>query len=192
MYKLPRIIAISTLSIAILLSGKVKPNTNTEYVIPDAEVQYVTYVADAPVQMVKKVEPKVNKIKKTKKKDIKTSRQQSKVSEEDINLLALVTMAEAEGESEKGKRLVIDTILNRVDSKQFPNSIRGVIYQKNQFTSTWNGRMARCYVKKDIKRLVKEELSKRTNSQVLYFTAGRYGNYGTPKFRVGNHYFSYK
>lgn len=37
------------------------------------------------------------------------------MAEEDINLIALVTMAEAEGESELGKRLVIDTILNRID-----------------------------------------------------------------------------
>lgn len=192
MYKLPRIIALSTLSIAILLSGKANANTNEEHIIPDAEVQYVTYVADAPVHMVKKKEPVVKKSNKPKKKDIFLSRQKTQVSEEDIRLLALVTMAEAEGESEKGKRLVIDTILNRVDSKQFPNSIRGVIYQKNQFTSTWNGRMARCYVKQDIKRLVKEELAHRTNSQVLYFTAGRYGKYGRPMFRVGNHYFSYK
>ena len=33
---------------------------------------------------------------------------------EDIELIAIVTMAEAEGECEEGKRLVIDTILNRV------------------------------------------------------------------------------
>ena len=38
---------------------------------------------------------------------------------EDIELIALVTMAEAEGECEEGKRLVIDTILNRVDSVYF-------------------------------------------------------------------------
>lgn len=49
-------------------------------------------------------------------------------SEDEIELLALVTVAEAEGESEYGKRLVIDTILNRVDAKSFPNTIRGVIY----------------------------------------------------------------
>ena len=35
-------------------------------------------------------------------------------SEEDIELIALVTMAEAEGEPEEGKRLVIDTILNSI------------------------------------------------------------------------------
>lgn len=51
------------------------------------------------------------------------------LSEEDISLIALVTMAEAEGECEKGKRLVIDTILNRMDSEHFPDTAYDVIYQ---------------------------------------------------------------
>lgn len=110
-------------------------------------------------------------------------------SEDEIELLALVTVAEAEGESEYGKRLVIDTILNRVDSKSFPNTIHGVIYQKNQFTSMWNGRINRCKVTDDIRQLVREEMESRTNSEVLFFTAGGYGKYGTPLFQEGNHYF---
>lgn len=109
--------------------------------------------------------------------------------EEDITLLSLVTMAEAEGESEEGKRLVIDTILNRVDSPKFPNSVREVVYQPNQFTSMWNGRVDRCYVKDDIRKLVVEELENRTNSDVLFFRSGHYGC-GTAMFQVGNHYFS--
>ena len=112
------------------------------------------------------------------------------VSNEDIELLALVTMAEAEGESEEGKRMVIDTILNRVDSERFDNTISEVIYAPNQFTSMWNGRVDRCYVADDICQLVIEELTNRTNYDVLYFTAYQYGAYGTPMFQIGNHYFS--
>lgn len=59
------------------------------------------------------------------------SAEEEKISKEDIELIALVTMAEAEGECEEGKRLVIDTILNRVDSDYFPDTIRDVIYQRN-------------------------------------------------------------
>lgn len=114
----------------------------------------------------------------------------SPLSQEDIDLLALVTMAEAEGEPDEGKRLVIDTILNRVDSEEFPNTVSGVIYQRHQFSSMWNGRVDRCYVKNDIRQLVIEESITRTNSDVIYFTAGKYGKYGTPMFRVSNHYFS--
>lgn len=111
-------------------------------------------------------------------------------SKEDIELLALVTMAEAEGESEEGKRLVIDTVLNRVDHGRFPDTISDVIYQKGQFSSMWNGRSNRCYVSDDICKLVEEELESRTNTDVIFFHAGRYSDYGSPLFQVGNHYFS--
>lgn len=109
---------------------------------------------------------------------------------EEIELIALITMAEAEGECELGKRLVIDTILNRVDSEHFPNTIKEVIYQPNQFTSVYNGRVDRCYVTDYICQLVEEELRLRENSEVVFFTAGRYSDYGVPMMQVENHYFS--
>lgn len=108
----------------------------------------------------------------------------------EIELIALVTMAEAEGESELGKRLVIDTILNRVDSNRFPDTVRGVVYQPHQFTSMWNGRVDRCEVRDDICQLVREELVSRTNREVVFFRTDYYSKYGTPVFQVGNHCFS--
>lgn len=112
------------------------------------------------------------------------------LTKEEIDLIALVTMAEAEGESELGKRLVIDTILNRLDSERHPNTIHEVIYQKGQFTSMWGSRVTRCYVRDDIVQLVKEELVERTNSEVIYFRMTRYHSFGTPMFQEGCHYFS--
>ena len=112
------------------------------------------------------------------------------IAEEDISLIALVTMAEAEGECEKGKRLVIDTILNRMDSEHFPDTAYDVIYQPYQFSSMWNGRVDRCEVRDDICQLVKEELEVRTNYDVMFFTAGCYSDYGVPMFQVEHHYFS--
>lgn len=114
------------------------------------------------------------------------------LTDEEINLIALVTMAEAEGESELGKRLVIDTILNRADHDYWywPDAVTDVIYQEDQFEAMWNGRVDVCYVMEEIVQLVKEELLNRTNSEVLYFRTGRYSSYGTPAFKEGNHYFS--
>lgn len=125
--------------------------------------------------------------------DIQTiHKNETVLSDDEIELVALLTMAEAEGECEEGKRLVIDTILNRMDSdlSYFPDTIHGVVYQKNAFTSMWNGRVDRCYVTEDICRLVRGELENRTNHEVLYFCAGNYSKYGTPLWSVGNHYFS--
>jgi N-acetylmuramoyl-L-alanine amidase len=112
------------------------------------------------------------------------------LSTEEIELIALVTMAEAEGEPEEGKRLVIDTILNRVDFGEFPSTVTEVIYQPEQFSSMWNGRIDECYVMEEICQLVEEELKYRLNNEVMFFTAGGYGKFGTPMFQVGNHYFS--
>jgi N-acetylmuramoyl-L-alanine amidase len=112
------------------------------------------------------------------------------ISEDDINLIALITMAEAEAEPVEGQRLVIDTILNRVDSEIFPNTVYEVIYQENQFECVWNGRVDRCYVRDDIYQLVLEELSYRYDNNVIFFRTEYYSEYGVPMFQVGNHFFS--
>ena len=109
---------------------------------------------------------------------------------EEIDLIALVTMGEAEGEPEEGKRLVIDVILNRVESPRFDNTVHGVIYAKNAFECMWNGRIDRCYVRDDIRRLVLEEIQSRTHSNIHYFRMNHYHNFGVPVMQVGNHYFS--
>lgn len=114
------------------------------------------------------------------------------LSQEEIELIALVTMAEAEGESEYGQRLVIDSILNRVDhpAKYIPDTVTEVIYQPHQFTSMWNGRVDRCYVKPELVELVKEELVSRTDYDVIFFRTSHYSEYGTPMFQEGAHFFS--
>lgn len=55
-------------------------------------------------------------------------------------LLAKIAMAEAEGEDIKGKALVINVILNRVNDTTFPNTVSEVIFQENQFSPVSNGR----------------------------------------------------
>lgn len=51
------------------------------------------------------------------------------LSDNDKYLLAKIAMAEAEGESLETKILVIMTVLNRVESNIFPNTIEEVIHQ---------------------------------------------------------------
>lgn len=112
------------------------------------------------------------------------------LTQEEIDLIALVTMGEAEGETELGKRLVIDTILNRIDHPSFPNTVYDVVYQPNQFSVMWNSRIDRCYVMPEIVELVKEELLERTNYDCVFFMAGGYSKYGEPLFQECCHYFS--
>ncbi|MGM0753571.1 MAG: cell wall hydrolase [Bacillota bacterium] len=54
---------------------------------------------------------------------------ENEVTVEDRELLAKLVHAEAKGESYAGKVAVATVVLNRVDSTEFPDSIKEVIYQ---------------------------------------------------------------
>ena len=65
----------------------------------------------------------------------------SNYTSSDLYLLAKCIYAEARGESYTGQVAVGAVILNRVDSPAFPNTIAGVIYQKNAFTAVSDGQI---------------------------------------------------
>jgi N-acetylmuramoyl-L-alanine amidase len=54
----------------------------------------------------------------------------SSISSEERQLLAQLVHAEAKGEPYAGKVAVATVVLNRVDHKDFPDSVKEVIYQK--------------------------------------------------------------
>lgn len=58
-----------------------------------------------------------------------------------LRLMSTIIYCEARGECYAGKLAVGIVVMNRKASKEFPNSIRGVIYQRNQFQPTRNGSM---------------------------------------------------
>lgn len=62
-------------------------------------------------------------------------------SQDDLYLLAAIIHAEAEGEPYEGKIAVGSVVMNRVFSSKFPNTISGVVYQKNQFEPASSGRL---------------------------------------------------
>ena len=63
---------------------------------------------------------------------------------------------EAGSEPYQGKLAVGIVVMNRVSSKSFPNSIKGVIYQKGQFSPVRNG---------SLKKRLRQYDSKRTGSK---------------------------
>lgn len=65
----------------------------------------------------------------------------SNYTNSDLYLLAKCIYAEARGESYTGQVAVGAVILNRVASSKFPNTISGVIYQKNAFTAVSDGQI---------------------------------------------------
>ena len=200
MFRLFKTIVATLVVSTTIANGPVIYTTDSTFVEPPAIVEEIVY--ETPAEQEKPPIPEYKlenrNIEMVKAEIFKAEPVEDEIIEEElatqeeIELLALLVMAEAEGESEYGKRLVIDTVLNRVDSefRYFEDSITDVIWQPNQFSGMYGARIAKCYVTEDNIRLVKEELASRTNYDVLYFHAKHYGKYGTPLFNEGNHYFS--
>lgn len=57
----------------------------------------------------------------------------------ELRLMAAIINCEAGAESYQGKLAVGIVVMNRVRSKQFPNTVKKVIYQKRQFSPVRNG-----------------------------------------------------
>lgn len=59
----------------------------------------------------------------------------------DLYLLAKTIYAEGRGEPYTGQVAIGAVILNRVKSSKFPNTVSGVVYQKNAFTAVSDGQI---------------------------------------------------
>lgn len=98
------------------------------------------------------------------------------VSEEDYDSLLRLVEAEASGEDIKGKILVANVVLNRVASSAFPDTIKEVIYQKQngraQFSPVATGKIDRVTVSDETVEAVNRALCGEDESEgALYFVA---------------------
>ena len=121
-------------------------------------------------------------------KEIEAKKQKE---QEDIELLAKLVRCEAGNQSLEGKRAVVDVVLNRVDSKEFPNTIREVIFQKGQFTCVIDGNWEKYSgaVDESDYEAVRLEMEERSNTEIIYFSSGECSN-GKLVCIIGDHYFA--
>lgn len=62
----------------------------------------------------------------------------SNYTDQDLKYLAACIAAEALSTSQEGQYAVGYVVMNRVNSKDFPDTVKGVVTQNNQFNSPWN------------------------------------------------------
>lgn len=130
---------------------------------------------------------------------------QEEIREGEMEMLAQLIEAEAGNQDFKGKCLVADVVLNRVDNALFPNSVEEVIMEYHvresdnekcyQFATVKYGTYddAGWYISDDSFKAAYQEYNanQRIDSNILYFTAGGYNSYCTPAYKYGDHYFGY-
>lgn len=109
-------------------------NKSVEVGIATVQPRQSSVKADKPLPTVKVVQKKAP-VKQT--ETVSTGKYNFSASE--LDLFARIVRAESGSESYTGQVAVASVILNRIDSGQFPNTLQGVIYQKNQFSPVTNG-----------------------------------------------------
>ena len=158
---------ISNEALGLVKAGWDKTNGSLDFIMEVPASQ------QSPVSDGVKATKSEAKVKAVKQKTTKW-----KLTNKEKKLLARIAMTEAQGEGVKGKALVINVVLNRVKSSEFPDNIHDVIYQKNQFEPTTQSKWydlnpdAECY--KALRWVLEEDWDQ--SKGALYFEATSNGS----------------
>lgn len=134
-----------------------------------------------PVIVPKIPEPKVSNI-------IIPDDLDEEIWEDSLEYVAMCVEAEAGNQGFLGKTYVADVILNRYDKGDY-FTYYDVINETGQFSCVTD-RHIFCVPTEETYEVVRNELSRRTADNIIYFRTGRYSDYGTPAFKYRDHYFS--
>ena len=102
-------------------------------------------------------------------------------SEEELEVLLRIVEAEAGTEDEEGKLLVANMVLNRMNHEKFPDTVSGVVFQREngvtQFSPVANGRFWRVKISEETVEAVGRAIEGEDISEgALYFAARKYAD----------------
>ncbi len=146
----------------------------------------------------------------TKKKTSAKTTKAASYSSAEVRLLSTLIYCEAGNQSYAGKLAVGIVVVNRMDSKKYPNSLKGVIYQKHQFGPVRNGSLNKAlneydngrFTSAQEKQCIKAAKAALSGVKTIKYTkngkslsknlSGYYGFSGrlsNPRFTLGDHQF---
>lgn len=91
----------------------------------------------------------VNETKTVKKTKTEKKAPEVKYTKAELRLLSALIFCEAQSESYNGKLAVAIVVMNRVRSNLFPDTLKGVVYQRYQFSPVTNGTLKRALAEYD-------------------------------------------
>lgn len=109
----------------------------------------------------------------------------NRYNKQQLRLMSSIIYSEASGECFAGKKAVGIVIMNRVKSKSFPNSVKGVIYQSGQFGPVKNGSLNRSLSLYDSGKLSKECITAAKST----LNGDKTVNYGNRKINMSGYLF---
>ena len=153
----------------------------------------------------KKEQEEKNKVESLKEntptKDKTTNEGATAYNATDLEMMMAVIYCEAGYESYEGKVALANVILNRVRDKRFPNTIRGVLYQKGQFTVVKTAKYKKAlatyktsnnkYMKESMKAAKAALAGENNIGKRVFYNGYRHETHRSHKnpLRIGNHLF---
>lgn len=118
-----------------------------------------------------RLEDKIKRVQKKKKKEKRLKSVPACArTDSSRKILWRIVEAEAGDQNVRGRRLVANVILNRVKSREFPNTVKKVVFAPRQFSPVRNGSYYRVKVSKKTKKAVDQALQGINDSKgALYF-----------------------
>lgn len=115
----------------------------------------------------------------------------SSYTEEDLEILAHLLAGECQSYPDREQLLVGSVVLNRVKNPNYPNTVKGVVFQKGQYACTWDGN----YYRKPTERNRANAKWLLENGSILpenvvYQSGGRQGS--GVYIKTAYHYFCYR
>jgi len=111
------------------------------------------------------------------------------LSNEDFEFLCRVVTAES-SDNYEGNVAVACVIFNRVDNENFPDTVIDVLTESGQFSTVRQGECHTETTDETRKAVVEAYLTRSLPTNVLYFRADYYFNWGTPYAKIGGNCFS--
>lgn len=146
-----------------------------------------------------RIEPNIktlleNEVRETRHWDEGISDNTITITYPDAQLLMMVASAEALNQGPEGMVRVMEVILNRVASDEFPDTVQEVVYQKSQFESVTNGSIYRAEITPEVRQALAEvEKKLKPNNKIIAFETAENGKslekYFEYSFTQGDHDF---
>lgn len=117
-------------------------------------------------------------------------------SEHEMDLFYRVVYAESGNENYEGQLAVANVILNRIEDERFPNTLKGVVYQKYQFESVSSNMLYDRTPSNTTKKAVHDAINGKNNIEDCISFWATYVRKSHPlwdlpiKYRIGVHVFT--
>lgn len=155
------------------------------------------YINDIPIVMLNEPNEDIQiEETTTVKETVTTESNMDNYTEVELDILYRIVEAEATGEDIKGKILIVNVIINRINDTRFPNDVESVVFQRKpvtQFSPISDKRYYTVEVTEDTKDAVYQaiELEKDYSQGALFFHSASINPRWRYKklFQHGNHIF---